>query len=264
MARSTSRAVRSPRLLKDILRLLGQLRHDRAPGVDDMILWAARTIHELTGIQVADLLIATNRLANGDSLDGCEAGSLLAAYIGERPDVAHVARPLHALDQDGTTDRIWHQLCRRWSFLRDAIKAARPSQPTRNATAPALATKARQQRMTVEEANQEAQRVVRRMGKPFFNLSIREQSRQIGCSFATWKRTPFFETIQREHPPKERKPGSPKTVSLTKAIEEVVGIDVDRDEALEKLCAEQHADREPSPLEPNRPGRRQTHHRKRL
>jgi hypothetical protein len=120
-------------------------------------------------------------------------------------------------------------------------------------------------RMTVEEANTKAMKLARKMRAGFFALSERQQAKQIGCSWQTWSRTPFYRKAQAKRPAGKRsKPPSPKTESLTAGREAVTG-EGDKDEVLQQLIAEQEADKEPSPLEtapPNRP--RKIHSRKRL
>ncbi len=123
----------------------------------------------------------------------------------------------------------------------------------------------KKKRMTVKEANEKAMKLARKMRKGFFALSERQQADEIGCSWATWNKTPFFAEAQRKRPPgKPKKPSSPKTESLTTEREAVTG-EGDRDEVLRQLAAEQAADREPSPLDGDPPNRsRKIHSRKRL
>jgi hypothetical protein len=123
----------------------------------------------------------------------------------------------------------------------------------------------RRQRMSVDRANEKAQRLAMKMRMAFFALSERQQAELIGCSWKTWTKTPFYKKAKEKRPAGlGRKPASPKTASLTPKVEATTG-EGDRDEVLQQLIEEQEADREPSPLEsdpPNRP--RQVHFRKRL
>ena len=116
-------------------------------------------------------------------------------------------------------------------------------------------------RMSVEEANAKAMKLARKQRAGFFALSIRQQAELIGCSFKTWKKTPFFKTAQEKRPAgKLRKTSSPKTVSLTDGLEAVTG-EGGKDQTLQDLIADQEADSEPSSLE-SRP--RKIHSHKRL
>jgi hypothetical protein len=114
-------------------------------------------------------------------------------------------------------------------------------------------------RMTVEEANRKATDLAKRLKKKFFTLSEREQAKRIGCSWATWKKTTFYQAAKKKLPP--RKKGSRKgAVSLTDTLQAATG-EGGRDEVLNQLIAEQEADGEPSPIDP-RP--RKVQSRKRL
>ena len=119
--------------------------------------------------------------------------------------------------------------------------------------------------MTVGKANEEAMKHARKKRQGFFALSERQQAELIGCSWTTWRKTPFYaEALKKRPTSKPKKPSSPKAVSLTAEREAVTG-EGDRDEVLKQLVAEQEADKEPSPLEsdsPNHP--RKIHSRKRL
>lgn len=116
-------------------------------------------------------------------------------------------------------------------------------------------------RMTVDDANEKAMKLAHRMRAGFFALSERQQAKLIGCSWTTWKRTPFYAEAQEKRPAgKQQQSSSPKTESLTAGREAVTG-EGDKDEVLKHLIAEQEADKEPSPLES---GPRKIHSRKRL
>jgi hypothetical protein len=113
-------------------------------------------------------------------------------------------------------------------------------------------------RMTVEAANEKARKLAKRLRMSFFLFSEREQARQIGCSWATWRKTTFYEKAQKirfrltRQAGKEKAPASPPVVSLTGDLEAVTG-EGDRNETLDRLIAEQEADREPSPLDDDQP-----------
>jgi hypothetical protein len=127
--------------------------------------------------------------------------------------------------------------------------------------------------MKVKDANDEAMNLAGRNRKQFFAKSIRGQAKEIGCHVRTWQRTEFFKAAVRNGqiiPPKER---APKTVSITKKLEEVTGVgekdeiqkEASRRELMHKLIAEQGADFEPSPLSDDPPGaKRKVHTHKRI
>ncbi len=121
------------------------------------------------------------------------------------------------------------------------------------------------QRMTVAKANAKSMTLARKMREGFFALSQRQQAELIGCSWSTWKKTPFYQKAQVKRPAGTGvKMSSPKTVSLTSGREAVMG-EGGKDEVLNNLIAEQKKDKEPSPLEDALPGRlRRIHSRKRL
>jgi hypothetical protein len=107
-------------------------------------------------------------------------------------------------------------------------------------------------RMTVDQANKEAMKLANRRGADFVRLSQREQAKLIGCSWATWKKTPFFEATQkRRHKISSRASRTRTTgkrpTSLTKKVEEAA-VEGGKDQVLNDLIAEQGADYEPSPL----------------
>ncbi len=122
-------------------------------------------------------------------------------------------------------------------------------------------TPGRRNGMTVSEANEKAKTLAKTMKKAFVTLSRREQAKKIGCSFATWKKTRFYQAAETKRPnQKPQKPRAPKAESLTSKREAVTGFG-ERDEvlkelALKELIAEQRADKEPSPLEDAPPDQR--------
>jgi hypothetical protein len=111
-------------------------------------------------------------------------------------------------------------------------------------------TPATRRRMTVEEANAEALHVAGRLGQTFFTASDRAQAKLIGCHVQTWRKTPLF----RKKYPRGRKPTrrARRACSFTSALEDVTGKG-GRDAVLDDLVAEQAAEMEPSPLEPDAP-----------
>ncbi len=123
--------------------------------------------------------------------------------------------------------------------------------------------------MSWQEADRKARNLARENAR-FYTLSGREQARWIGCSWATWRRAPFFTQARWTGPkagrPQQRKGAAPpKVVSLTNELESVIG-EGRREEVLEKLIAGQDTDFEPSPLDPDPPDARpkRVHSRKRL
>jgi hypothetical protein len=124
-------------------------------------------------------------------------------------------------------------------------------------------------KMTVEEANKQAQALAKRLGKTFFGLSGRAQAKLIGCAWETWSKTSLFKEARKKggHMPaggRGRAKRSPPVVGLTDTLAAVMG-EGDKDEVLKHLIAEQEADSEPSPLEDDPPSAtRRVHSRKRL
>jgi hypothetical protein len=127
-------------------------------------------------------------------------------------------------------------------------------------------------RMTVEQANERASKLAKRMKNGFFAMSKREQAKQIGCHLKTWKQTSLYKTAVEDGRIPPDKPRGPKTVSLTSGLEDTTGegekdevlkevAERERQEALRRLADEQKAEWEPSSLEPRK---RQRHFRKRL
>jgi hypothetical protein len=140
----------------------------------------------------------------------------------------------------------------------------------------------RRTRMTVEEANTKAMRLAKQMKRAFFQLAQREQARRIGCSWATWHKTRFFAEAQKRGDRRPRRArgknaaGPLPVSSFTRDLEAATG-EGNRDEvlnqmiareetegeahakqqALERLIAEQEADSEPNPCEADPPGRSQ-------
>src|SRR5262245_9003252 len=129
------------------------------------------------------------------------------------------------------------------------------------------ARETKQTRMTVGAANEKAMKLAKRLKQVFFLLSGREQARQIGCSWQTWRKTTFYATATKKQgqllrqAAKRKSPGSRPAVSLTDPLEAVTG-EGEPDEVLKGLIAEQETDHEPSPCDTTRP--QKIHYRKRL
>lgn len=125
--------------------------------------------------------------------------------------------------------------------------------------------KAPRKRMTVQQANEKAMELAKKMKQAFFVIPEREQAKLIGCSWATWSKTDFYKKAKEKRPKREpKKPRGPKVESFTPGREAVTG-QGERDESLNKLIAEQEADAEPSSLEDDPLDRpKKVHSRKRL
>lgn len=148
---------------------------------------------------------------------------------------------------------------------------ARPA--TASTTAPAqeianLAIRAnRRKRMTIAQADAEANRLHSKDRKEFIGLSHRKQAKRIGCSFATWMKTDLFKELYPHHnPPREcRIPASKVAVNLVdpkdglcegrpdevllQLIEEEDRVKpTGHERELAEAISDQKADFEPSPL----------------
>ncbi|HVS36836.1 MAG TPA: hypothetical protein VMS17_14850 [Gemmataceae bacterium] len=120
--------------------------------------------------------------------------------------------------------------------------------------------------MAREEADRKA-RELARDDPSFYTASGREQARRIGCSYATWHATPFYEQARwrRKGPARPKRTGevaAPKAVSFTKEMESVTGegrqdevlhqlTKAEEAEELRRQIASQQAENEPSPLDPD-------------
>jgi hypothetical protein len=95
-------------------------------------------------------------------------------------------------------------------------------------------------RMTVEQANEEAMALMKRMAKAFFQLSQSQQAKKIGCHWKTWTKTALFKKAKKEgriKPHRVRRGGAtPKAVSLSSELEATKG---KRDEVLHGLINDQ-------------------------
>jgi hypothetical protein len=142
-------------------------------------------------------------------------------------------------------------------------------------------------RMTVEVANRKGMQLAKQYKERFFALSRRKQAKRIGCSFETWRKTPFYQKAEKRRQGLEGKKGagSPRTISFTSNVEATLG-EGDRNEVLDqviareeseaeariaeqelkRLVAEHKADHEPSPFDDDPPGDppKRVRHRKRL
>jgi hypothetical protein len=136
-----------------------------------------------------------------------------------------------------------------------------------------VANDLKRQNVSPEEANNAALRLAEK-NPDFLKLVIREWATKIAettgksCSPKIVGQTALWiKTMQ--HTGRGRSKGSkPKVVSMTPALEAILG-DKEPQGTLEKLIAEQEADDEPSPLEPDSPDyqerkRRKVRERKRL
>lgn len=97
--------------------------------------------------------------------------------------------------------------------------------------------KPRKQRMTVEQANAVGKRLFKQMGV-FRIISERRQAKLVGCSWATWKKTPICVALT-----KRRKKLFPKNLTAAQSPE-VIG-----DADLARLTSSQQDDNELSPLD---------------
>jgi hypothetical protein len=239
-----------PWLLKDLFKRVTDLAlFNRQPGFEDdasaMFRWLVQSVHEIAGGRASDIRLAAIFLTKGDELDerAADPNSDLGPYSG-RPDLCHVVKALHELDRDGTTDRLWRQLCRKWPIF---AKAAH------DVMAPGTTGKKRSS-MTVPEANAQANKLAKEIGERFFAMSMRRQAKLIGCHLRTWKRTDLYKSALKRGlitPPKQR---APKAVSFSGKLEAVTG-EGDKDETLHQLIEQQLADSEPSPMVDDAPGR---------
>jgi len=127
------------------------------------------------------------------------------------------------------------------------------------ASGAAMAKKAHRGAITVEEANQTAMRLAKK-DLSFVNGGVREWAKRVReasgktCSTATIHGTALWQKTMEARGRGRRKGGKAKAVSFTDSLEAVVG-NGDPHEVLNRLTAEQGADFEPSPLEPDPPGK---------
>lgn len=127
-----------------MLRVLGSVlqNSDLSPPdqkvLKEIIVWLTREINYRTGVSQSDLIDLTVRVPWGRSLDG-ESPSPLHAAFGCEPlhDLNHVAAPLHELDRDGTTVRLWRELGHRWPEYGEAYRSLFSSEAKTTSNAPA-------------------------------------------------------------------------------------------------------------------------------
>jgi hypothetical protein len=254
----------------DILDLLATLSRDPDVCADldnevsDRLWWFARLVHKYSGLAVADILEASQRLAGRETLEG--ADGLLAEYIGEaRRDLSHVAERGHQLDAAGTTARLWRRLLREWPAFDEVWREARKrntkaagESAAPGSSAPPPAPQGRPKgRMTVEQANEKAMELAKTMKIVFFTLSQREQANRIGCSWATWSKTKFFREAKKKALAQQKASGrapAPRTVTLTDNIEAVLANPTS--EAAEQAIANEDAARAKKRWESSSPNRR--------
>lgn len=105
--------------LVDLLAALGILRREAQDKsiLDEIITWLVSRLNVLVGLSVKESWATVHRLAEGRNLD--EPANYAEAYVGLESNLNHVAVPLHDLDRDGTTNRLWRHLYRRWPIIRD-------------------------------------------------------------------------------------------------------------------------------------------------
>jgi hypothetical protein len=111
------------------------------------------------------------------------------------------------------------------------------------------AVPARKRRMSLQEANARALELAQR-DRDFVHKPLRAWAQSIGCSTGLVTRLTLWIQYQHLKRLQKRGPGKrPPTVSLTPELEAVLGSG-DREAAIRWLIAEQRADFEPSPLDP--------------
>jgi hypothetical protein len=135
--------------------------------------------------------------------------------------------------------------------VRDRLIALRQSAPqARKATAAA-----KRKRMTVEEANQRAVQLAKAK-RTFVLCSLREWAEAIGCSTGLVPKLPLWQkTMKRTSQSRADRTSVPKVVHTSESLDAVTG-EGDRDEVLNRLIAEQEADKEPSSLDNDPPDSR--------
>jgi len=81
-------------------------------------LWLSLRVNSFTGISIYALTEAIHRRGEGLGL----AGELPVSHVEEQGwshiDLSYIAAPLHELDRDGTTARLWREMCRSWPIVR--------------------------------------------------------------------------------------------------------------------------------------------------
>ncbi len=102
-----------PRQLVKILRLLGGIWCDAGPEreeVERVMQWFCVEVHQATGLSDRDLRAACHWLAADGRLANDENDCASLYFARHRSDLRYVAEPLHRLDLDGTTPKLWRRL----------------------------------------------------------------------------------------------------------------------------------------------------------
>jgi hypothetical protein len=89
-------------------------------------LTLSRRVSELTGIPLGPLTEAVYRLGQGRGLAGDLPAHLAEEQGWSHADLTHLGAQLRELDRDGTTARIWQELCRRWPIVQSCYREAFP------------------------------------------------------------------------------------------------------------------------------------------
>jgi len=140
---------------------------------------------------------------------------------------------LRKLDADGRTEVLWEDLVEAHS---KTLRAA-----------------GLLERMSKEQANNRAMALGRADSDFEDKPKVRIWAKKIGCSTGQVPNLPYYrDCAERAGTARRGQPPKPKTVSLTTNVLATVACE---DEDLERLIAEQHADREPSPLAPDPPSK---------
>jgi hypothetical protein len=137
----------------------------------------------------------------------------------------------------GCANRSWQQLAHVQTIVSHALLLGKP---------------AGSDRMTAEQADERAFQLLK-TDRAFRTDSDSEQARKIGCHPNTWKKTPCYQTLKRRKAQqiKTRQDG-PHVESLSEGVEAQ-----QRVREYHRLVDEQKQDmaQDPSPLEPDPPGR---------
>lgn len=179
--------------LVDLLTALGILRRElpATAELDQNVNWLAGRINALKGVPIKDVWAVVDRLGEGRTLD--DPASLAEKYVGLDSNLNHIAAPLHELDQDGTTGRLWRTLYWRWPLMRkfyaecfghatNSAGAGKAQTPGEVATAGAGRLARQQSGIPWQEVAERLNRI-RNQGAPW--TSYEKLAEQIGCSVAT-------------------------------------------------------------------------------
>lgn len=150
-----------------------------------------------------------------------------------RKNLLDIIPILRKLDADGRTQVVWEDLV---------------ATHTKTLKEAGLLEK-----MSKEEANERAMALARADYGFARAPTTRGWAKKIGCSTGLVTDLPFYrECAEKAGTARRGQPLEPKTVSLTTKVLATVACE---DEELGRLIAEQHADREPSPLAPDPPSK---------